>query len=198
MSKIAFMGDSITAYMPYVFKGVIGKNDDEVNYYGIENIGVGTYMNYYWPRVEQKDIDTYILLIGTNNISRPDCDYDKKESLDELIEKLKTFISRINDSGNSRLLVQSIYPTKYVERVNSIKMVNAQVKQYCLDIGVEYLDVYEELADDNELFDEKYTNDGIHPNEAGYGVIAELINKKLERCSSNKMLQKKTFGSISE
>ena len=187
MSKIAFIGDSITAYMPYIFKGTIGNNDDEVNYYGIENIGVGTYMNYYWPRVAQKDVDTYILLIGTNNISRPDCDYDQRESLEDLIEKLKTFISQIDNNGDSKLFVQSIYPTKYTERINDIKIVNNQLEAYCDQIGIEYLDLYSLLVDDNELFDVKYSDDGIHPNEVGYNIVATEINKKLRKSFSKKL-----------
>ena len=181
MSKVAFMGDSITAYMPYVFKGTVGDVTDEVKYFGIENVGVGTYMNYYWPRVEQKGIDVYILLIGTNNISRPDCDYDKRESLDDLVDKLKLFISKISNSGNSKLFVQSLYPTKCAERVDSIKIVNEQLRDYCLDMGVEYLDMYQLLADDNDLFDDRYTDDGIHPNESGYSVVVEAINKELTK-----------------
>ena len=75
--------------MPYVFKGKIGNDGDKVKYFGVENIGVGSYMKYAWSNVDHEDVDAYILLIGTNNISRPDCDYDGRESIDEIINKLK-------------------------------------------------------------------------------------------------------------
>lgn len=191
MSKIIFMGDSITAYMPYIFKGTIGYDRDVVKYFGVENIGVGSYMNYFWPKVDHENVDVYILLIGTNNISRPDCDYDQRESLEDLINKLKEFISQIVNNSNSKLFVQSIYPTKYTERINDIKIVNNQLEAYCDEIGIEYLDLYSLLIDDNELFDIKYSDDGIHPNELGYNIVATEINKKLRKSFNKKLLPNK-------
>ena len=191
MSKIIFIGDSITAYMPYIFKGTIANDNDVVKYFGVENIGVGSYMNYCWPKVDHENVDVYILLIGTNNISRPDCDYDERESLDELINKLKEFIDQIVNNGNSKLLVQSIYPTKYAERINNIKVVNEQLEAYCSEIGIEYLDLYSLLIDEKELFDTKYSVDGIHPNESGYNIIANEINKKLKKSFSKKLISNK-------
>ena len=41
-----------------------------------------------------------------------------------------------------------------------------------------YIGTYE-FGDKDELFDKKYSDDGIHPNELGYNIIAEAINKKL-------------------
>ena len=177
--------------MPYIFKGTIGNDNDVVKYFGVENIGVGSYMNYCWPKVDHENVDVYILLIGTNNISRPDCDYDERESLDELINKLKEFIDQIVNNGNSKLLVQSIYPTKYAERINNIKVVNEQLEAYCSEIGIEYLDLYSLLIDEKELFDTKYSDDGIHPNESGYNIIANEINKKLKKSFSKKLISNK-------
>ena len=170
LSKIILMGNSITAYMPYIFKVSIGNIDDEVKYFGVENIGVGTYMQYVWLRVDHDNVDTYILLIGINNIFRPDCDYDGRETIEDLVNKLKEFIGKIAQNGNHKLLVQSIYPTKYIESVNDIKIVNKQLEVYCSLIGAEYLNLYSLLVDDEELFDKRYSNDGLHPNELGYSV----------------------------
>ena len=191
MSKIIFMGDSITEYMPYIFKGNIGNEGDEVKYFGVENIGVGNYMNYIWPRVEHENADIYILLIGTNNISRPDCDYDDKQTLNDLVDKLKEFISKIIANSNSKLLVQSIYPTKYVGEINSIKVVNEKLEEYCNEMGIEYLNIYSLLIDDKKLFDKKYSDDGVHPNESGYNIIANEINKKLKKSFSKKLISNK-------
>lgn len=190
MSKIVLMGDSITEYMPYIYKGSIGNEEDEVKYFGVENIGVGSYMNYCWPRVDHENVDAYILLIGTNNISRPDCDYDERETLDDLVEKLKEFINMISATG-TRLIVQSIYPTKYPIRIEDIKFVNASVKQYCEDNNIEYLNMYDLLKNEEELFNEEYSDDGIHPNVAGYTLIAEEITKKVNNKYCKKLIPEK-------
>jgi len=180
MSKIVLMGDSITEYMPYIFKGTIGTSSDEIKYFGVENIGVGCYMNYAWPRVDHENVDTYILLIGTNNISRPDCDYDGRETLEDLVDKLKEFIDKIiTTSPQSRLIVQSIYPTKYPQRSDKIIYVNSKVEEYCNDKGIDYLGLHSILKDDEGLLNKEYSDDGIHPNKEGYDVVAREINKKL-------------------
>lgn len=181
MSKVVLMGDSITEYMPYIYKEPIGGPEDEIKYVGVENIGVGSYMNYVWPRFEKEGIDTYYLLIGTNNISRPDCDYDEKETLEDLIGKIKIFIDMIVASNTGELIVQSIYPTKHEYRINDIKYVNNAIKLYCDSIGVEYLDMYSLLANSEDLFDERYTDDGIHPNKEGYALLANEISKRLNK-----------------
>lgn len=179
MSKIILMGDSITEYMPYIFKGKIGCPEDEVQYRGIENIGVGRYMKYVWPNVLKANADVYILLIGINNILRPDCDDDEKETLDDIIDKLKEFINVIINNGSPRLIVQSIYPTKYLNSNTKVIYVNEALKNYCQILGIEYLDLYNVLQDDDGLFNKKYSNDGIHPNEEGYKLIAKEINNRL-------------------
>ncbi|MBQ7137131.1 MAG: SGNH/GDSL hydrolase family protein [Bacilli bacterium] len=191
MSKIVFMGDSITQYMPYIFKGNIGENGDEVKYIGVENIGIGTYMDYVWPRVESENADVYILLLGINNISRPDCDYDERQSLDDVADKLKEFIDKIVNSGAERLLVQSIYPTDLHNRKEKIIFVNNKIESYCNNVGIEYLDLHSILQDDEGLLDKKYSDDGIHPNELGYNVIADKINKRLKKGLGQKVIQKK-------
>ena len=181
MAKIVLMGDSITAYMPYIYKGKVGSEDDEVKYVGIENIGVGSFMNYVWPKMDKEGVDTYYLLIGTNNVSRPDCDYDGKETLEDLVMKIKTFIDMILASKSGTLVVQSIYPTKHSYRINDIKCVNECIKEYCDVVGVEYLDMYSLLATEEDLFDERFTDDGIHPNVAGYELLANEVNKRLNK-----------------
>ena len=39
--------------------------------------------------------------------------------------------------------------------------------------------MYSLLKDDNDLLDSKYSDDGMHPNNVGYCVVAEAINKQL-------------------
>lgn len=191
MSKIVLLGDSIVQYMPYFYKGNLGSNEDEVIYHGIENIGVGTYKNYVWSKMKDKNADIYVLLIGINNILRPDCDYDDRESLEEIIAKLKEFINEITSTTSSRLIVQSIYPTKYLDSNQKVKKVNEQLNIYCKEINVEYLDLYSLLEDESGVFNKEYSDDGIHPNEIGYGVVAKELSKKIQGKEKNKRLVKK-------
>lgn len=188
MSKIVFLGDSITEYMPYVYKDKVGGEEDVVSYHGVENIGVGCFHQYCWPRVKEKesDADIFVLLIGTNNLSRPDCDYDDRETFDDLVMKMKEMINDVILTG-SRLIVQSVYPTKYPSRDEDIRNLNSQVEEYCNVVGVEYVDMYSLLEKDG-TFNEEYSDDGIHLNKSGYGLIVSHLNKYF--ASGNKKLVK--------
>ena len=177
MAKIVFLGDSITEYMPYIYKGNVGSEEDIVVYHGVENIGVGAFREYCFPRIKERenDADIFVLLIGTNNLSRPDCDYDGRETLDDLVLKMQEMINDVVLTGK-RLIVQSVYPTKYFKRDEDIRLLNSKVEEYCNSIDVEYVDMYSKLVKGN-LFYEEYSDDGIHPNKAGYKIVADTLNE---------------------
>lgn len=105
MTKVALLGDRITEYMPYkidenidhgfnvpMISSKLPNNDITFYICGMSNMWVGTYHKYLWKDVIKDGIDYFILQIGINNILRPDCDYDGKESLDDTFEKIKLFI----------------------------------------------------------------------------------------------------------
>jgi sialate O-acetylesterase len=54
----------------------------------------------------------------------------------------------------------------------------AVIKQIAKDKQVGLIDLNTPLADKPELFTEK---DGVHPNQAGYQAIAELVSKELQK-----------------
>ena len=116
--KVDFDTTKVAMAIKKGFDGVLKSEDDEVKYVGVENIGVGSFMNYVWPKMDKEGVDTYFLLIGTNNVSRPDCDYDGRENLEELVMKIKEFIDIILASRTGNLIVQSIYPTKHSYRIS--------------------------------------------------------------------------------
>lgn len=192
MKKVALLGDSITEYMPYVIDKEMKRgfnvpmvsdrlpdNDIIFNICGVSNIGVGSYHNYCWKDVEKDEIDCFVLLIGINNLLRPDCDYDEKETLDDTFEKMKLFIQDIINSGKD-VLVQLLYPTKYINTNAKVVILNEKLRQYCEENEIDYLDLYNELLGDDEIINPIYTEDGLHPNESCYMFIIDHISKKIK------------------
>lgn len=184
MAKYILMGDSITDYLHYYstkmkLKPIIGSEDDEVKFYGIENIGIGTYKEYVWPRVDRENVDFYFLLLGINNILRPDCDCDERESLNDVNKKLEEFITKILFESEARLVVQSIYPIDKETTNQKVKYINERLCEFCNKNEVEYLDMYSIFVDNYGVLKKEYSDDGIHPNELGYSVIAQAINDKI-------------------
>lgn len=176
MAKILLIGDSLTERIP---PNLIGEQSDEVINQGISNIGVGTYHQYVWPKVYESDIDIVIFLLGLNNILRPDCDYDNLETIDDTIEKIKKFINEITKT-DSRLILQSLYPTRNANINELIQYVNEKILEHCYHIDIEYLEMYDLLTDKEGLLKNEYTIDGIHFNENGVSLIANQINDFLQ------------------
>lgn len=193
MTKIVLMGDSITEYLPYILdsnkerkKGfnqpVFFEKSPKLSgiFYtcGVENIGIGNFHKYCWPRVDKENVDCFIVLLGINNICRPDCDYDERETLDDVYEKMRAFITDIKNDGYD-VMVQSIYPTDR-EKVNvKVKYVNERLYKYCKENSIEYIDLYDKLLNEQQIMNPKYSDDGLHPNKLGYGIILKEICEKI-------------------
>ena len=57
----------------------------------------------------------------------------------------------------------------------AIKKLNEKIKIYCEENNITYINMYDELTDEEGNFDEKYTYDGLHPNTLGYAKITRVI-----------------------
>ncbi len=67
----------------------------------------------------------------------------------------------------------------------TLKMYVDIIKAKAKEHGIYVIDVYEKLGIDPNLDDdrEKYTTDGLHLNDAGHRVLADLVKKELEALS---------------
>ena len=181
MGKIVLIGDSIIHNMP---KSLIGSGTDTIYNRGLDNIGVGVYRECALPHIEYRRSDVIVVLIGVNNIIRPDCDYDNKETLDDLIEKIKFLINDIVDGSKGEIIVQSIYPTNNIIYNKQIEYVNEAISKYCADIDVYYMNFYNDLLLDKTI-NKKYSHDGLRLNYEGYELVAKKLNKRIEELRRN-------------
>lgn len=174
--NIVFLGDSITDYFP---------TDEIFLNLPIVNSGVAGY------KTEDiiKELDTLVyqynptsvyLLIGTNDfmIESDDNQIDKVEhNIVEIVENIK------KNRKNTKIYIESIYPVNKSIRPESVAdrdneeiiEVNKFLKIYCKQNNYIYIDMYKYLADSEGNLYKKYTNDGLHANEIGYGRISQVL-----------------------
>lgn len=118
-----------------------------------------------------------IVLIGTNDLSR---DIDEKYVL-ENIKRLCTMLKE--NVPNARLTVQCLYPVNrkmyncLENRNDKINSLNEMIKACAENEGFDVLDFTGSFKDENGELDERYTDDGLHPNRAGFEKAAENISK---------------------
>lgn len=183
--NIVFLGDSLTDLynltkyypeIPVINSGTCGFVTEDV----LENLR--NYVYVYNPT-------KVFLLIGTNDISLTD------NTNEEIISNIKKIVEEIHEyRPNTQIYVESLYPINNnkddYEKINMnmvkdrtnprIKEINKLIHDYCDEKKLEYINMYDELADENGDLKIEYTADGLHMTEAGYEVITKKIMEYIE------------------
>ena len=172
--RVVFLGDSITefcdlgAYYPglnAVNSGISGDTTSGI----LERMDSSVYA--YEPQV-------VVLLAGIN---------DLLSGTDEaaVIQNLFAIVAGIHEHLPAcRVIVQSVYPVhpwygaEAAERIRTVDralQTGAEERQYT------YLDLFSVLkAADSDGLDERYSDDGLHPNDAGYRAVQPVLAEALK------------------
>jgi lysophospholipase L1-like esterase len=180
--RVIFFGDSITdgwhldQYFPgkgYINRGISGQTTSQM-----------------LLRIHQDVISlqpaVVVILAGTNDIagntgpiSLPD------------IEANFTSMSELARSNGVKMIVSSVTPVhNYTPQAQNfflqrdpgkIQALNAWLKDYCAKNGLIYLDYFSAMVDDRGLLRENLAGDGLHPVDAGYGIMASLAQDAVNR-----------------
>lgn len=173
-----FLGDSITEIydldkhfegLPVINSGISGNTTEDI-------------LNDMKNRVYDYNPSKVFLLIGTN-------DFIHDKGVDEIVSNIERIISEINDNKpQAEIYVESIYPVNDsldeemvdIRNNDDIIRINKKIKKYCENNDYTYINMYDKLLDENGNFSEKYTDDGLHPNENGYEIITKELKKYLD------------------
>ena len=174
-NRVVFFGDSITDAWPiaesfpgkpYVNRGIGGQTTPQMLVRFREDV-----INLQ-PRV-------VVILAGTNDIAGN----TGPMTLDE-IEANYASLAELASAHNVRVVFSSVLPVHnytpesqemYAERSpEKILALNRWLKQYCGDRDLVYLDYFSAMVDDKGLLKKDLAVDGLHPNAAGYKIMAPL------------------------
>ena len=64
---------------------------------------------------------------------------------------------------------------------NLILDMNRRIREYCSEEDFYFCDYYNLMVDDNGGLTPSYTNDGLHPNKAGYAVMEPFILSAIDK-----------------
>ena len=175
--NIVFLGDSIFdlyptekifSDFPIVNSGISGNKTTDI----LDNME---------ERVYQYNPTKVFIQIGTNDIY-----WDKSaDASNTIVNNIVKIVDNIKENRKkAEIYIISIYPVnndlpQSVGRKNEeIKEINNKLKEYCATTGgVEYIDAFSKLANEEDQFDLDYTDDGLHPNGLGYAKITEILMK---------------------
>jgi lysophospholipase L1-like esterase len=185
--RVIFYGDSITdhwsisQYFPgrnYINRGISGQTTSQM-------------LVRFRQDVIDLDPDVVVILAGTNDIagntgpiSIPD------------IEGNLTSMAELARTHNIALVLASVTPVNnympasqrfFADRPPSqILRLNQWIKAYCASTNCYYLDYFNAMVDGSGLLKRELSEDGLHPNDAGYKIMAPLAQSAIDKTMASR------------
>ncbi len=181
-NRVVFFGDSITDMWkladsfpgkPYINRGIGGQTTPQM-----------------LVRFRQDVIDlqpkVVVILAGTNDIAgntgpmtlaQIEANY---ASLAELASahQIKVVFSSVLPVHNYTPQSQEMYEQRSPAKILEL---NRWLKSYCAAHGCIYLDYFSAMVDDQGLLRKDLAEDGLHPNAAGYKIMAPLAEAAIQQ-----------------
>ncbi len=176
--RVVFMGNSITEgwvpYFPAMFPGkpYIGR--------GIGGQTTPQMVIRFHADVVSLKPAVVVILAGTNDIAG-----NTGPSTNEMIQDNMAAMTNIAKANGIRVVLSSILPVfDYPWRPGltpapRIVAINAWMKAYAAKVGAVYLDYHTAMKDDRAGLRAGLGDDGVHPNEAGYRIMADLAESAI-------------------
>jgi lysophospholipase L1-like esterase len=184
--RVVFMGDSITDLWgrgsgeffpgkPYINRGISGQTTPQM-------------LIRFRPDVIALQPKAVVILAGTNDIAGNTGPMTLAMTEDNLatmahlarahgIRVLFASLLPVSDYGHNR----EGRPIKQTERrpPGQIKSLNEWIKRYAGENGFGYLDYFTAMVDESGMLKKELSNDGLHPNTAGYAVMQPLAEQAI-------------------
>ncbi len=183
--EVVFMGNSITEGWANMHPGFFTEN----SYLGRGISGQTTPQMLL--RFQQDVIDlkpkVVVILAGTNDIAGN----TGFSSVKMITDNFKS-MAQLASANNIEVVLSSILPVydypwrPGLEPVEKIAKINAWLKNYAQEHGYVYLDYFNAMKDERMGLPKKYSEDGVHPNSAGFDVMEPLVKEAINKALSQR------------
>lgn len=176
-NQIVFLGDSITE------KYNLSKNyrDLDLDCY---NRGIsGDTTTWLLSRLQVSIFDIspaiIVLMIGTNDINNGRTPEEISDTYHTILQLISTNLPDTLVYCMSIIPQNNEYSNNASHNNVTIMETNAQIEVLAEDYGYEYINLYDRLLDEDEMLQDRYTNDGLHLNKRGYKVWTDIMKRIL-------------------
>lgn len=176
--RVVFIGDSITQSWTPLFADLFpGKS---YTGRGVSGETTAQILTRFQRDVVALRPDAVVILAGTNDIAE-----NGGPVTLEMIEDNIASMADIARAHRIRVVLSSVLPVldyswrKGLQPVPKIRALNAWIKSYALSTNAVYLDYYSAMVDSAGGLRADFAKDGVHPNLAGYRVMAPLAEKAI-------------------
>jgi lysophospholipase L1-like esterase len=186
-NRVVFLGDSITDYWkledyfpgePYLNRGIDGQTTPQMLVRFRQDVIA------LHPKV-------LVVLAGTNDVAGV-----TGPTRNEDIEANYSSIAELARVHHIRVVFASLLPVNnYTEDAKEsyalrprerILALNTWLKNYCAKNGLVYLDYFSAVVDDKGMLKRELSDEGLHPNAAGYKIMAPIAEKAIARAIASK------------
>ncbi len=185
-NRVVFMGDSITDAWnkkegrffpgkPYYDRGISGQTTPQM-------------LIRFRPDVIALKPKVVVILAGTNDLAAntgPITVQATEDNLQSMAELAK--------ANGIQVVLSSVMPVCDYIRPQTARRppekiieINRWMKDYASKNGFVFLDYYSAMLDDKEMLKQELTGDGLHPNDAGYAIMAPLVQKAIDQALKEK------------
>ncbi len=178
--RVVFLGDSITdgwklgqyfADKPFVNRGISGQTTPQM-------------LVRMFPDVINLQPAALIILAGTNDIAR-----NTGPETAEMIQDNFRAMTELALKRDIKVILCSLTPVSdYTARKQSdrrppadIQKLNEWLKKYADEVHAIYADYFSALVDESGFLKEGYSNDGLHPNDRGYALMAPIAQAAIDK-----------------
>jgi lysophospholipase L1-like esterase len=177
-NRIVFMGNSITEGWAYVYPDFF-EGKPFINR-GISGQTTPQMLVRFRADVVNLKPKVVVILAGTNDIAE-----NTGPSTLEMIENNLASMVDIATTNNIKVILCSVLPAyDYPWRpglnpAEKIVNLNKWIKGYAAKNEIIYVDYFTSMADERNGLKKEYSEDGVHPNQKGYEVMAPLLEKAI-------------------
>jgi lysophospholipase L1-like esterase len=183
--RTVFMGDSITEFWsvlhpeffvgkPYINRGISGQTTPQM-------------LIRFRADVIALKPSLVIIMAGTNDIAG-----NTGPSTLEMITANIFSMAELAKAHHIKVILCSVLPAYDFPwkqgsfPAEKILNLNKMINQYADANEIMYLDYYSTMVNEQKGLNVAFSSDGVHPNKAGYEVMAPLVEKAIEKVLSKK------------
>ena len=174
--RIVFMGNSITEFWPYN-DTTFFKNNGYINR-GISGQTTPQMLVRFRPDVIALHPDVVVILAGINDIAQN----TGPIALEDVMGNIVT-MAQMAHFNKIKVVLCSVLPAidfdwrRGLEPADKIIRLNSMIKSYCDENDIVFVDYWSNMQDGHKGMDKKYSDDGVHPNLAGYKIMEPLVQE---------------------
>jgi acetyl esterase/lipase/lysophospholipase L1-like esterase len=183
--RVVFMGNSITdgwiradsvffATHNYIDRGISGQTTPQM------------LVRFRQDVIDLKPV-AVVILAGINDIAGNTGPMTPEQTFGNIAS-----MAELAKANNIRVVISSILPAydfpwhPGLQPADKVVKLNAMLKDYANKNGIIYLDYFSAMADERKGLPKSLSEDGVHPNLAGYKIMEPLADKAIAEALKHK------------